>query len=262
MQKIKVMTTKGELEVEALHVWSQQILGAQFTFALHPAGVVARGFDVPLAISELSTGFDTKAVLLHPKNRTVLSMHSARSMPNKELKSRARAALHGLLKRVGEGRFVKAALGARIQIEVAKVQPIEGRLEKFEIAGQDLTSFFMPGAARLAPACEVCQDSKVVSTTEVDHEGNNIETTCPACIPKAIELPETPVSEFIGIASRDPVLMLDIDAPSEESMRARLSYLREQKDQHGTMTGDTTDGDYEDLCEEIDQLEQKLESKP
>lgn len=224
MQKVTVMTTKGELEVEALHVWSQQILGAQFTFALHPAGVVAKGFDVPLAISELSTGFDTKAVLLHPKNRTVLSMHSARNMPNKELKSRARAALHGLLKRVGEGRFVKAALGARIQVEVAKAE-----------AGKESASFFMPGAARLAPACEVCQDTKVVSTTDKDHEGNNIETTCPACIPKGFDV---------------------------EALRARVSELREIKEQHGTMTGDTTDGDYEDLCEELDQLEQQLESKP
>lgn len=324
MTKVTVTTTKGALEVEALHVWTQSILGAQFSFALHPAGVVARGFDVPLAISELSTGFDTKAVMLHPKNRTVLSINAIKGMPRAELKSRARAALHNLLKRVGEDRFVKAALGARIQVEMARAS-----------AGEESASIFMPGTARMSePAtatisgtieaterneklldqlfnsCEVCDGSKVVSTTEKDHEGNNVEAACPACIPKSVgfnanldvtqaeaEEPDEEIAAakaagkcgechacYAGYheqckgkdfdwgkelgadeAQADAATMNDnmakygtIDVPKLEQLKKRRDELQDRYNQHGTMTGDTTEQDIDDLATDIAEIEEQI----
>lgn len=326
--KVQVRTSAGLVEAPCFHQWKQTIGGMEFEFALHIAAGHPKGFVAPLAISELETGFDTKAVLTHPVTRVPLTSSNIQGLKPAQLKSVANAALHNLIhRRVGAGRFLQAMLGAQMQL--SKID-----LGKYAVSGTGTETFrdqealdklrgglAQPGVAtmtgtatpeqvavlqRMFGTCEVCNGSKVGSTTDVDHEGNHIEITCPACIPKAIELTETKVSDMaVGIHMEPYAAATDtddqyipspeeaaaaledadtmnknmakhgtIDAPAgdllhpdRELTEADLPLLRHQRDQlqlladqHGTMTGDTTEQDYEALTEEIEELDQHIEN--
>lgn len=104
-----------------------------------------------------------------------------------------------------------------------------------------------------APSCDVCLGSKVVCTTDKDHEGQPIEAECPNCVTKSagfkpctskmsIQLPETSVHDMQKL----------------QSLWERRRPLQEQADQHGTMTGDTTEQDYEDLTEELADIDKQI----
>lgn len=265
--KVQVRTSAGLVEAPCFHQWKQTIGGMEFEFALHIAAGHPKGFVAPLAISELETGFDTKAVLTHPVTRVPLTSSNIQGLKPAQLKSVANAALHNLIhRRVGAGRFLQAMLGAQMQL--SKID-----LSKYEEGGSaTLAGLAKPGTATISGkatpeqaavltklidgvmgVCDVCQGSKVVSTTDKDHDGNNIEITCPACIPKAIQLVETKVGDMLH--------------PDRELTEADLPLLRHQRDQlqlladqHGTMTGDTTEQDYEALTEEIEELDQHIEN--
>lgn len=265
--KVQVRTSAGLVEAPCFHQWKQTIGGMEFEFALHIAAGHPKGFVAPLAISELETGFDTKAVLTHPVTRVPLTSSNIQGLKPAQLKSVANAALHNLIhRRVGAGRFLQAMLGAQMQLN--KID-----LSKYEEGGSaTLAGLAKPGTATISGkatpeqaaaltklidgvmgVCDVCQGSKVVSTTDKDHDGNNIEITCPACIPKAIQLVETKVGDMLH--------------PDRELTEADLPLLRHQRDQlqlladqHGTMTGDTTEQDYEALTEEIEELDQHIEN--
>lgn len=318
--KVQVRTSAGLVEAPCFHQWKQTIGGMEFEFALHIAAGHPKGFVAPLAISELETGFDTKAVLTHPVTRVPLTSSNIQGLKPAQLKSVANAALHNLIhRRVGAGRFLQAMLGAQMQLN--KID-----LSKYEEGGEATAGLAKPGTATISGkatpeqadvltklidgvmgVCDVCQGTKVVSTTDKDHEGNNIEITCPACIPKAIELPETPVSEMTGgvgfrfdvaMTPGDPACdeyipspeehaqaMADadtmndnmrkygtIDKPADDllhpdvvltkedlpALRKKLDDLNHQAAQHGTMTGDLTETQYEDLSYKICSLEKEI----
>lgn len=255
MNMIKIATSEGLKEVPALHLWSQNIMGHDFQFALHATANGAKGFERRLAISELSTGFDIRAKILHPKSRMELTVNSSAGIKRSELKKLAHAAAYNLVRTIGGNEFVKAFLDARLSLALrgAKIQEFNTAGIKPEASGPSDT--FSPPEVkmnfqastkdmgileRIAAACAACNGSQVVATTEKDHEGNAIETTCPACISKAIELAETPVSEMLA------------------SLKARLDALNDVAAQHGTMTGDTTEQDYEDLAYNICDLEMQI----
>lgn len=278
--KVQVRTSAGLVDAPCFHQWKRHIGGMDFEFAMHIAAGHAKGFVAPLAISELETGFDTKATIYHPKTGAPLTSANIQGLKSNEVKAAAQAALHNLIhKRIGAGRFLQAMLGAQMQL--SKID-----LGKYAVSGTGTETFrdqealdklrgglAQPGVAtmtgtatpeqvavlqRMFGTCEVCNGSKVVSTTDVDHEGNHIEITCPACIPKAIELTETKVGDI----PRHAPELTEADLPLLRHQRDQLQLLA---DQHGTMTGDTTEQDYEVLTEEIEELDQhiaNLECKP
>ena len=324
--KVQVRTSAGLVDAPCFHQWKRHIGGMDFEFAMHIAAGHAKGFVAPLAISELETGFDTKATIYHPKTGAPLTSANIQGLKSSEVKAAAQAALHNLIhKRIGAGRFLQAMLGAQMQL--SKID-----LGKYAVSGTGTETvrdqealdklrggLAQPGVAtmtgtatpeqvavlqRMFGTCEVCNGSKVVSTTDVDHEGNHIEITCPACIPKAIELTETKVSDMaVGIHMEPYAAATDtddqyipspeeaaaaledadtmnknmakygtIDAPAGDLLHpdtvlteADLPSLRHQRDQlqiladqHGTMTGDTTEQDYEALAGEIADLDDKI----
>lgn len=286
--KVQVRTPAGLVDAPSYYQWKQGISGMDFVFTLHIAAGHPKGFVAPLAISELETGFDTKATIRHPKTGAQMTSANIQGLKSNEVAGIARAALHNLIhKRIGAGRFLQAMLGAQMQIN--KVQPApektEAALEQFSINGEGTETFRntealdklrglgTPGTATITGTatpeqvalleqmfgtCEVCGGSKVVSTTDKDHDGNNIEITCPACIPKAIQLTETKVGDI----PRHAPELTEADLPLLRHQRDQLQLLA---DQHGTMTGDTTEQDYEVLTEEIEELDQhiaNLECKP
>jgi hypothetical protein len=329
--KVQLRTAVGMVEAPCYHQWKQKIAGTEFDFALHVAAGHAKGFVAPLAISELGTGYDVKATITHPVTRVPLSSANIQGLKPDLVKRVAQAALHNLInKRVGPYGFLQAMVGAQIQL--AKSSPTQ-----FELIGSGTETFRntealdklrglgTPGVATFSAeatpaqvvildqmfgACKVCNGSKVVSTTDKDHEGNYIEITCPACIPKAIELVETKVGDMaVGFHPDPAVAVMDVDEqyiPSAEEAAAAMAdaetmnqnmakygtidepaaklgidwtlteadlpLLRHQReqlqllaDQHGTMTGDTTEQDYEALAGEIADLDDKiadLEGKP
>lgn len=394
--KVQVRTPAGLVDAPCFHQWKQNIGGMEFEFALHIASGHPKGFVAPLAISELETGFDTKAVITHPVSRVPLTSSNIQGLKAAQIKSVAHAALHNLIhRRVGAGRFLQAMLGAQMQISKVDLSKYEAK-DNATLAGtatisgdgtvtyrntealDKLHGMGTPGTATLTGTatpeqvaildqmfgtCEVCNGSKVVSTTDKDHEGNNIEITCPACIPKAIQLVETKVGDMaVGFHLEPNAAVVDTDdqyIPSPEDAAAaledaatmndnmrkygtidvpdwgnpteeewyeglepanKLEYLRSklaerqayskqltatatkadydriddidnecneieakikelnladlkrqrdalqgQADQHGTMTGDTTEQDYEALAGEIADLDDKiadLEGKP
>lgn len=278
--KVQIRTSAGLVDAPCFHQWKQHIGGMDFEFAMHIAAGHPKGFVAPLAISELETGFDTKSTIRHPKTGAPLTSSNVQGMKAGEVKKVAQAALHNLIhKRIGAGRFLQAMLGAQMQL--SKID-----LSKYAVGGTGTETFrdqealdklrgglAQPGVATMTGTatpeqvaildqmfgtCQVCNGSKVVSTTDVDHEGNHIEITCPACIPKAIELTETKVGDI----PRHAPELTEADLPLLRHQRDQLQLLA---DQHGTMTGDTTEQDYEVLTEEIEELDQhiaNLECKP
>lgn len=278
--KVDIRTPAGLVQAPCFHQWKQSVGGLDFEFALHIAAGHPKGFVAPLAISELETGFDTKAQIRHPKTGAPLTSANIQGLKSNEVKAVAQAALHNLIhKRIGAGRFLQAMLGAQMQINKVDLSKygVKGEctetyrnteeLDKLRGLGTPGTATFSATATpeqvaildQMFGGCEVCNGSKVVSTTDKDHDGNNIEITCPACIPKAIQLTETPVSE---LKFNVPPPLTEADLPSLRHQRDQLQILA---DQHGTMTGDTTEQDYEVLTEEIADLDcmiQALEGKP
>ena len=282
--KVKVRTPAGLVDAPSYYQWKQVISGLDFVFTLHVASGNTEGFVAPLAISELETGFDTKATIRHPHTGVPLTSANIKTLKKRDVVGVARAALHHLIyRRVGATRFLQAMLGAQMQISKIDLGKyavdVDTNLGQHSITGTITETFrneealdklrgglAEPGVAtmtgtatpeqvealnKMFGTCGVCDGSKVVSTTDKDHEGNNIEITCPACIPKAIQLPETKVGDLLH---PDTVLTED-DLPSLRHQRDQLQILA---DQHGTMTGDTTEQDYEALAGEIADLDDKI----
>lgn len=171
--KVQVRTLFGLVEAPCFYKWKQDVGGVEFEFAVHTASGYAKGFQAPLAISELGTGYDTKAVLLHPNSRNHITTDSVVPMKSRDVKKLARAALHTLLKRVGGIRFLHAMVGAQMQL--AKVTMDMDAAEKTHAE----LKVVMPTKAH----CLACEDTKVLTTTDKDHEGQPIEVTCTECIP-------------------------------------------------------------------------------
>jgi len=210
-EKVQIRTLGGLADAPCFHQWKHSVGGIEFSFALHTAAGIHKGLDKPLAISELGTGFDVKAVLLHPNSRNPLTENSVKTMPSAQVKKIARAALYTLInKKVGPYRFLQAMVGA--QMQVAKVD-----LSKYEVQGtgtetyrntealDKLRGMGTPGTATFsttatmeqrvildqvieghAEPCAACEGTKVLTTTNLDHDGQPIEIACTECVPKGI----------------------------------------------------------------------------
>lgn len=184
------MKTKGKVQIRSLgglvdaplyYKWEQEILGAKLQFALHAAAGHAKGFQAPLAISELGTGFDVQAVLLHPNSRNPLTTNSVAALTSTAVKKIARAAIHHLVyRRVGAMMFLDSIVGA--QMKVAKIEGMD--MDKVKQAYEEL-KVVLPSS----PSCLACEDTKVLTTTDKDHEGQPIEVACTECIPAPLEAP-------------------------------------------------------------------------
>jgi hypothetical protein len=282
---VQIRTVTGLVDVPCFHQWKLNIGGVEFEFALHPKAGRIKGLQRPLAISELGTGYDVKAVLLHPNSRNRLTENSAASMSSDAVRRLARASLHHLIfKKVGAMNFLQAMVVA--QMSVASLSMDMSKLKEFEVTAKGDPAQLSPGTEAVTWDCAACKGSRVLTTTDKDHEGQPIETACTECIPGGVGFrfdaamtPGDPAAGGDGVHGDEyipsPKEMAEaledadrmnsnmreygtIDVPTAEQLRERRGQLQERADQHGTMTGDTTEGEYGEICEEIDDLTQKI----
>lgn len=317
---VQISSVAGPVDAPLYFEWEHSVLGASLKFALHVAAGHAKGFQAPLAISEMSTGFDVKAVMLHPNSRNPLTDVSAAKLSSSQVKKLARAALHRLIyKQVGPVMFLDAIVGG--QMRLAKMHLSGDKTPAAEQALKVLDAEFAKSAALAersagiamqvimpkGSSCLACEDSRVLTTTDKDHEGQPIEVACTECIPKpvceSLRYAESPTEDewFETLTKEaklehlvqkrdqtvqslqllrttatkadydridgmeDELTMLNefIDelqgpAPDLQLLKDRLEALHEIADQHGTMTGDTNERDYEELRENIDSLEKEI----
>jgi hypothetical protein len=194
---VQVRTAAGLIDAPCYFQWKQQVGGMDFDFALCVESGHQKGFQAPLSIHELSTGFNIKAVMLHPNSRNPLTDISALGMPSHQVKKIARAAFHRkIFKEVGQFRFLQSVVSAQMLIakqegriskeEAAAGVTMEGHSPEFGAVQVTLKGGLPKLGIREDGVCHVCDGTKVVSTTEKDHEGVHLETACPECIPKPV----------------------------------------------------------------------------
>ncbi len=114
-----------------------------------------------------------------------------------------------------------------------------------------------------APSCDVCLGSKVVCTTDTDHEGQPIEASCPECVEKngGLKGGTFQISGTLTETYRNQELLDKLRELTEADLprlRQRRDEVQSRMDQHGTMTGDTSDQGYESLSDELDELNQHI----
>lgn len=114
-----------------------------------------------------------------------------------------------------------------------------------------------------APSCDVCLGSKVVCTTDTDHEGQPVEASCPECVEKngGLKGGTFQISGTLSETYRNQELLDKLREITEADLprlRQRRDEVQSRMDQHGTMTGDTSDQGYESLSDEIDELNQHI----
>ena len=220
-EKVQIRTLGGMADAPCFHQWKHNVSGIEFSFALHTAAGVHKGLDKPLAISELGTGFDVKAVLLHPNSRNPLTENSVKTIPSAQVKKIARAALYALInKKVGPYRFLQAMVGAQMQVAKSSLESMivpKDDLTNHQVSGtgtvtyrntealDKLAGLGTPGTATFsttatleqmvildrvieghAEPCAACGGSKVLTTTDMDQEGQPLEIACTECIPGGV----------------------------------------------------------------------------
>ena len=194
-EKVQIRTLGGLADAPCFHRWKKKVGGIEFEFALHTAAGTHKGMDKPLAISEVGTGFDVKAVLMHPNSRNPLTENSVKKLPSAQVKKIARAAMHHLInEKVGPYRFLQAMVGAQMQVAKGSLESMI--VPKVGGLGTPGTATFSTTATMEqmaildrvieghAEPCAACGGTKVLTTTDTDHEGQPIEITCTECIPK------------------------------------------------------------------------------
>lgn len=301
IESVKLSGLNGErVDVVTFARWKKQIAGIEFSFALHLLPSFKVGLPNKLWISELGTGFNTLVVVKHPLSGQHMTDVMADKLGQSYVVRLAKSALHNTLKRCGDSAFVDGLVRAEIllakqqrQREVAD----EPKCEACEDTG--VTATLGDGGELKAVECQVCLDSKVVVTTDKDHEGQPIEERCPECVEKPagllvpasanvrmeqfsfpvgkewqdlvnadfgkLESEYVPSPQEIAQAQADADTMNQnmakygtIDAPTLEKLWERRSYLQERTDQHSTMTGDTTEQEYETLTEELADIDKQI----
>lgn len=249
--KVKVQTPAGLVEAPCYHRWKQDVAGVEFYFALHIAAGHTKGVVAPLAISELSTGFDVKATIKHPVSGCVLTSANIQGIRSDEVKKVARAALHNLLyRKVGAGRFMQAML--RAQMQLAKVgREYAGHPDQLPpVLGGLATPAKLHLTCSMEPEQAAAMDKMLggLDKPSTDNDYVPTEEEAAAAIADAEQINEN--MRKYGT----------IDAPTAEQLRERRSHLQERADQHGTMTGDTSEGEYGEVCEQIDELNDQIET--
>jgi hypothetical protein len=205
----------GMMDVPCYHQWSLDVGGTKFNFALHPKAGTIKGLQRPLAISECGTGFDVKAVLLHPNSRNPLTENSVKNMTSDQVKRLARAALHRLIfKQVGPMNFLQAMITAQMRVSglTMDISKIESQLAELEAGAAATPDEYVPTPEEVSQAladademnknmrtygtidapkvvegsaepCAACGGSRVLTTTDKDHEGQSLEIECTECEP-------------------------------------------------------------------------------
>lgn len=303
IESVKLSGLNGErVDVVTFARWKKKISGIEFSFALHLLPSFKVGLPNKLWISELGTGFNTLVMVKHPVTGQHMTDVWADKLGQGYVVRLAKSALHNQLKVCGDGAFIDGLVRAEMLLAKQQRQreadhAAQVNCEACEDTGTQ--AILGEGGELVAVDCQVCMDSKVVATTDCDHEGQPVEARCPECVEqnggfkggtfqlsgtltetyRNQELIDKLVAADFGKAEQEHIpspeeaaaALADadtmnrnlakygtIDVPSVESLRERRSHLQERADQHGTMTGDTTEGDYSEICEEIDDLNEQI----
>lgn len=318
IESVKLSGLNGErVDVVTFARWKKQIAGIEFSFALHLLPSFKVGMPNKLWISEVGTGFNTLVVVKHPVSGQHMTDAMALKFSQGFVVKLAKSALHNTLNRCGDSAFVNGLVRAEMLL-LAKQQyqretdhAAQVNCEACEDTGFQAEKG--PEGELRAVECQVCLDSKVVSTTDTDHEGQPIEARCPECVEKngglkggTFQVSGTLTETYRNQAALDKLVSADfgkleseyvpspqeiaqaeadadamnqnmakygtIDAPAgdllhhdTELTEADLPRLRQRRDevqirmdQHGTMTGDTSEQGYESLSDELDELNQHI----
>lgn len=287
IESVKLSGINGErVDVVTFARWKKQIAGLEFSFALHLLPSFKVGFPNKLWISELGTGFNTLVVIKHPVSGQHMTDTMAEKFGQSFVVKLAKSALHNTLKRYGDSAFVDGLVRAEMllakqqrQKEVSKVncEVCEDTGVQAELGADGgllavackacggveakdtgkVTHSIRDFANVEGVRCETCLDSKAVCTTEKDHEGQPIEAECPVCVTKSAGIAEPARAnvkmEYVKCPVGD-----EWDKMCLDTLHERRSRLQERADQHGTMTGDTSEGEYSEICEEIDDLNEQI----
>lgn len=116
IESVMVTGSTGPVPADTYDRWTKKVEGLTFEFALHADPSPGQPLLRDLCISELSTGFDTGAVLMHPVHKVRLTEAAMNSLTDRQLKQFARSALHNHLCKVGWPNFVEAVLKGQIQL--------------------------------------------------------------------------------------------------------------------------------------------------
>lgn len=213
--------------------WKKVIAGAEFEFALHaePKATPPR----TLYISETSTGCTTRISPMHSKYRKPLTEAAfnkkhATYTPGADIKRIARSALHSALVHMGHEKFVEAIGMANLQIMAASARDLHSELKQ---VGLGLIADEGDKLEALIEQRRLLQEQWDV-TSKSPEELNELDAQLAV------------IDDQIAQVHRAEKLV---------TMRARLDALTEQREQHGTMTGDTAEQDFEEICDNIATLE-------
>lgn len=116
IKSVKVTGSTGQVEAVTYDRWSKTIEGVVFEFALHADPSPTQPFLRDLRVSELSTGFDTTTVVLHPVHKVRMTEAAFKTLSTRQIKQAARAALHRKLNEVGYVNFVQAVVQGQIKL--------------------------------------------------------------------------------------------------------------------------------------------------
>lgn len=116
IKSILVTGSTGQVEAVTYDRWTKNIEGIEFHFALHADPSPGQPFLRDLRVSEVSTGFDTGTVVLHPVHAVQLTESALKVLSSRQIKQIARASLHNKLNQVGHVKFMEAVVGAQIRI--------------------------------------------------------------------------------------------------------------------------------------------------
>lgn len=267
IESVKLSGINGErVDVVTFARWKKMIAGIEFSFALHLLPSFKVGLPNKLWISELGTGFNTLVMVKHPVSGQHMTDVMADKLGQSYVVRLAKSALHNQLKACGDGAFIDGLV--RAEMLLAKQQrereldnAAQVSCEACEDTGMQAV---LDGDGSIkAVDCQVCLDSKVVATTEVDHEGNNVEARCPECVEQTVGLKggTFQISGTLTEIYRNQDLLDKLRELTEADLprlRQRRDEVQSRMDQHGTMTGDTSDQDYESLSDELDELNQHI----
>ena len=116
IESVMVTGSTGQVQADTYDRWTKKIEGVEFEFALVADATPGQGFIRKLRICEVSTGFDTGTLILHPVHRVQITEAALTSLSARQIKQTARASLHNHLNRVGHVNFVQAMVNAQITL--------------------------------------------------------------------------------------------------------------------------------------------------
>lgn len=130
IKSVKVTGSTGQVEAVTYDRWSKTIEGVVFEFALHADPTPGQPFLRDLRVSEVSTGFDTDTVILHPVHKVQMTEAAFKVLATRQIKQAARAALHRKLNEVGYVNFVQAVVQGQIKLaKLGEPKPVPAAIQ-------------------------------------------------------------------------------------------------------------------------------------